>query len=116
MTARVAQFQPTQGVCSVVATADTTTTGVKLSYVCPANRVAVIKWLALVLRGGTLPTIAANVTVGGVTVQSQLISTNAPSFLVYIPLNATDKIELNCTVAQVGSNADLAIGVEEWNT
>lgn len=113
MAARVSNQAAIEGVATVGAAINTAATGVKLTYTCPAGRVASVRMIGWGNVTGTAPNIQLRVTVGGVTVVF-VSSSTGQSVLGNIPLNAGDTATINCSGAGVGSTIDGFIFVEEF--
>lgn len=113
MTTPLKQFVPTLVHTEKVNNASVATTGVKLSYVCPAGRVCKVLDASIFLTAGAAPTIALQAILGGVTVTLQNFTTNAdPNTTVW--LAAGDTIQWNVTVAGAAGTADLTICCEDY--
>ena len=113
MANRVVPGNALNGANAKTAAADTSTTGQKAVYTCPAGKAAVLRWISWVLLGGTAPTVALRVRLGGTTVAISIGSTSA-GIAPNISLDATDFAEVNCTTGGAGSTADCMISVEEY--
>ena len=98
----------------IASLADTSTTGVKLSYTVPTGKVAIINSASKVNRTGTGIIAQLEIIVGGTTIRVFPV-TNSDVYTGNITLKAGDSIQWNVTTAIAGSTNDFSISVSEYN-
>jgi hypothetical protein len=87
--------------------------GVKISYIVPAGKTAMVRWISLAnILVGT-PTIALQVIISGITIN--LWTGTVPVTLSpNISLNAGETVQIRVTTLAAGSTFDACFSVEEF--
>jgi hypothetical protein len=112
MTTRIRGTEPINAVSTVGEALDGTAIGVKLSYVCPAGKAAVARFVSISTIAQAI-TIALEIIVGGVTVEIGAFTTSQ-QLSIFVPLNAGDTVQLDVTVAVALGAFDAVLAVEEY--
>ena len=106
--------QPTDGTVSGHAL-DTTTTGNKLVYTCPANTTALVEGAVWVNLGGTAPSMRLVFTPnGGSSVFFGNPIAGGTVFNTGVAMSAGDTFAWNCSTIGAGSTIDAAISVLQY--
>src|SRR5215469_1250185 len=98
MAAPIAPLKPSKLNTNSVAGQSTAATGVKLSYVVPASKVARLNWASCLVVTGTLEIVNLQVIVGGTTINITIPAAGASSTNAgNIWLNTGDTVQWNVT-------------------
>ena len=113
VSSRVQQSQPIQGKTVAQAGISGASTGVKLSYTCPAGTQAEVTWMSAANFAGGAPTVTLEIFVGA---QDCVVASGAAPLSASGPwyLNATDIAQIRVSVLAAGSSFDGVICAREY--